>query len=152
MPDKYKAEGFHTLTPYINIKGAAEAIDFYKKVFGAKEVGRITTPDKKVGHAELQIGDSKIMLAESVADWGNKSPEDIGGSPVCLCIYVENVDEVFARAVAAGAKATIEVKDQAYGDRTGSLIDPFGHNWSIMTHQKDVSYEEMQKSFDEMSK
>ncbi len=139
--------GYHTLTPYINIKGAAEAIEFYKKAFGAKEVGRITMASGVIAHAEIEIGDSKIMLAEESAQWGNKSPVTLGGSPVCLCLYVEDVDAVFARALAAGAKVTdgMEVKDQFYGDRTGSVTDPFGHKWTIMTHKEDVSFEEMQK-------
>lgn len=145
-------EGFNTLTPYINIKGALEAIEFYKKAFGATEVGRITMPDGSIAHAELQIGDSKIMLAEENQQWDNKSPQTLGGSPVALCIYVDDVDAVFDRALREGAKITgdMEVKDQFYGDRTGSLTDPFGHKWSIMTHLEDVSFEEMQKRMDAM--
>lgn len=144
--------GYHTLTPYINIKGAAAAIEFYKKAFGAKEIGRITTPNGAIGHAEIQIGDSRIMLAEESEQWGNKSPMTLDGSPVCLCLYVEDVDAVFANAIAAGAKITgeMDVKDQFYGDRTGSLTDPFGHKWSIMTHKEDVSFEEMQRRFNAM--
>ena len=147
MAAKPIPSGYHTLTPYINIKGAAEAIEFYKKAFGAKEVGRITMASGVIAHAEIEIGDSKIMLAEESAQWGNKSPVTLGGSPVCLCLYVEDVDAVFARALAAGAKVTdgMEVKDQFYGDRTGSVTDPFGHKWTIMTHKEDVSFEEMQK-------
>lgn len=152
MSSKPIPDGFHTLTPYINIKGANEAIEFYKKAFGAIEIGRITMPDKTVGHAELKIGDSKLMLAETSEQWGNKSPKDIGGSPVCLCIYVANVDAVFAQAIAAGATVSegMEVKDQFYGDRTGSLTDPYGHNWTIMTHKEDLSFEEMQARSDAM--
>jgi PhnB protein len=145
-------EGYHTQTPYINVKGAAEAIEFYKKAFGAKEVGRILMPDGSIGHAEIEIGDSKIMLAEENALWGNLSPQTLGGSPVCLCLYVEDVDAVFAGALQAGATVTgdMEVKDQFYGDRTGSLTDPFGHKWSIMTHIEDVSFEEMQERMNAM--
>ena len=145
-------EGYQTLIPYINIKGAAEAIEFYKRAFGAKEIGRITMPDGSIGHAEIEIGDSKIMIAEENAQWNNKSPQTLGGSPVCLCLYVENVDVIFARALDAGAKISgeMEVKDQFYGDRTGTLTDPFGHQWSIMTHIEDVSFEEMQKRSDAM--
>jgi PhnB protein len=145
-------KGYHTLLPYINIKNAAKAIEFYKKAFGAKEVGRITMPDGSIGHAELEIGDSKIMIAEENEQWGNKSPQTIGGTPVCLCLYVEDVDSVFAQALDAGAKVSgeMEVKDQFYGDRTGTLTDPFGHQWSIMTHIEDVSFEEMQKRSDKM--
>ncbi len=144
--------GYHTLTSYINIKGAVEAIEFYKKAFGAKEIGRITTPSGTIGHAEIQIGDSKIMLAEESEQWGNKSPVTLGDSPVCLCLYVEDVDAVFAKAITAGAKVTgeMDVKDQFYGDRTGSLTDPFGHKWTIMTHKEDVSFEEMQRRFNAM--
>lgn len=145
-------KGFNTLTPYINVKGALEAIEFYKKAFGATEVGRISMPDGSIAHAELQIGDSRIMLAEENAQWGNVSPQTLGGSPVALCIYVEDVDAVFTKALKEGAKITgdMEVKDQFYGDRAGSLTDPFGHKWSIMTHLEDVSFEEMQKRMDQM--
>lgn len=145
-------EGYHTLIPYINIKDAAEAIDFYKKAFGAKEIGRLTMPDGSIGHAEIEIGDSKIMLAEESTEWGNKSPLTLGGTPVCLSIYVSDVDAIYAQALNAGAKVSGEmgVKDQFYGDRTGTLTDPFGHQWCIMTHIKDVSFEEMQRLSDEM--
>lgn len=139
--------GYHTLTPYISIKGAVEAIEFYKKAYGAKEIGRITMAGGTIAHAEIQIGDSKIMLAEESEQWGNKGPQALGGSPVCLCLYVEDVDAVFAQALATGATVTgeMEVKDQFYGDRSGSLTDPFGHQWTIMTHKEDVSFEEMQE-------
>ena len=142
--------GYASLTAYINVKGAEEAIAFYEKAFGAKETGRITMPDGSIGHAELEIGDSKIMLAEENEQWGNLSPQAIGGSPVSLCIYVEDVDAVFAKALQEGAKVTIgmEVKDQFHGDRMGSLTDPFGHRWSIMTHIEDVSFDELQKRMD----
>ena len=154
MKTKVKAipEGWHSLTAYISVKGAKDAIEFYKNVFGAKETGRLTMPDGSIGHAELEIGDSKIMIAEENEQWGNRSPQTIGGTPVSLCIYVEDVDAVFAKALQAGAKVTGEmvVKDQFYGDRTGSITDPFGHQWSIMTHLEDVSFEEMQKRMDAM--
>lgn len=144
--------GYHSITPYLNIKDAVEAIEFYKKAFGAKENGRITMADGTIAHAEIQVGDSKIMLAEESLQWGNKSPQTLGGSPVCLCLYVEDVDAVFAQALAVGAKVTreMEVKDQFYGDRTGTLTDPFGHQWSIMTRKEDVPFEEMQKRADEI--
>lgn len=146
------SKGFNTVTPYMSVKGALEAIEFYKKAFGATEVGRLSMPDGSIAHSELQIGDSRIMLAEENIQWGNKSPQTLGGSPVTLCIYVEDVDAVFARALEAGGKITgeMEVKDQFYGDRTGSLTDPFGHHWSIMTPLEDVSFEEMQKRMDAM--
>jgi PhnB protein len=145
-------KGYNTLLPYINVIGAEEAITFYKKAFGAVEIGRITMPDGSIGHAEIQIGDSKLMLSEENRSWGNLSPLSLGGSPVCLCIYVEDVDSVFESALKAGAKVSGEmiVNDQFYGDRTGSLTDPFGHRWSIMTHIEDVSFDEMQKRSDAM--
>lgn len=154
MKTKVKAipEGWHSVTAYISVKGAEDAIEFYKNAFGAKETGRLTMPDGSIGHAELEIGDSKIMLAEENEQWGNLSPQTIGGTPVSLCIYVEDVDAVFAKALQAGAKVTGEmvVKDQFYGDRTGGITDPFGHQWSIMTHIEDVSFEEMQKRMSAM--
>ena len=146
-------KGYHSLTPYLNIKDAAKAIEFYKKAFGAKVVGKIYMPDgSTIAHAEIEIGDSKIMLAEENEQWGNLSPQTIGGSAVSLCLYVEDVDAVFARALKEGGKVIgdMEVKDQFYGDRTGSLTDPFGHKWTIMTHVEDVSFEEMQKRTDAM--
>ena len=146
-------KGYHSLTPYLNIKDAAKAIEFYKKAFGAKVVGKIYMPDgSTIAHAEIEIGDSKIMLAEENEQWGNLSPQTIGGSAVSLCLYVEDVDAVFARALKEGAKPTgeMEVKDQFYGDRAGSLTDPFGHKWSVMTHKEDVSFEELQKRMNAM--
>ena len=139
-------KGYNTLTPYINVRDAQHAIEFYKKAFGAKEVGRITMPDGTIGHAEIEIGDSKIMLAEENSQVGNLSPQTLGGTTVCLCLYVEDVDAVFAKALSEGAKVTgdMVVKDQFYGDRTGSLTDPFGHKWSIMTHLENVTFKEMQ--------
>lgn len=146
-------KGFHTFTPYLNIKGAADAIEFYKRAFGAKEVGRLSMPDGSVAHAEIEIGDSRIMLAEEMEQWGNASPQTLGGSPVTLCLYVEDVDAVFAKAISEGGKVIgdMEVKDQFYGDRSGSLTDPFGHKWTIMTHIKDISFEEMQQQMNAMS-
>lgn len=146
MKTKTTPKGYHSLTAYLTVKGTAEAIEFYKKAFNAKEVARLTMPDGSIGHAEIEIGDSKIMLAEENEKWGNLSPQALGGSPVSLCLYVEDVDTVFAGAIRAGATVTgeMEVKDQFYGDRTGTLTDPFGHQWSVMTHIEDVSFEEMQ--------
>ena len=146
-------KGYHTLTPYLNIKGAAKASEFYKKVFGAKVVGKIYMPDgSTIAHAEIEIGDSKIMIAEENEQWRNLSPSTIGDSAVTLCLYVEDVDTVFARALQEGAKVIgdMGVKDQFYGDRAGSLIDPFGHKWSIMTHKEDVPFDELQKRMDAM--
>ena len=145
-------EGYHSLIMYLNVKDAAKAIEFYKEAFGAKEIGRLTVFGDKVGHAELQIGDSRFMIAEEMPDWGNKGPESLGGSPVGICLYVEDVDSVFKQAINAGAKVKggMDVKDQFYGDRSGSLTDPFGHNWIVSTHIEDLSWEEMQKRSDKL--
>ena len=138
-------EGHHTATPYLIVKGAAEALEFYKKAFGAREMMRFAAPDGHIGHAEIRIGDSVIMLADEHPDMGYRSPRSLGGSPVSILLYVEDVDHWFERAIAAGGKVTRPVADQFYGDRTGTLIDPFGHVWSISTHVEDVSPEEMQR-------
>lgn len=145
-------EGYHSITAYLAVKGADKAIDFYKKAFGATEVGRVTMPDGSLGHAELEIGDSKIMLAEENEQWGNLSPQTIGGSPVTLCLYVKDVDSVYDASLKAGAKVTGEmvVNNQYHGDRTGSVTDPFGFKWTIMTHIEDVSFDEVQKRTDAM--
>ena len=136
-------EGYHTATPYLIIKGAAAALEFYKKAFGATELLRMPKPDGRVGHAEIRIGDSIIMLADEFPEIGARSPESYGGSPVTLMLYVEDVDAVFNRAVAAGAKVDRPVANQFYGDRTGGIIDPFGHKWYLATHVEDVSPEEL---------
>jgi len=138
-------EGFHTATPYLIITNAARAIEFYQDVFGATELTRLATPDGKVGHAEIRIGDSRIMLADEFPEWDARSPQTIGGSAVHIMLYVEDVDAVVNRAVAAGAKLFKPVADQFYGDRSGSLTDPFGHKWTIATHKEDVSPEEMKR-------
>lgn len=140
------------MTPYLNIRSASAAIEFYKQAFGAIELFRLSMPDGTIAHAEIKVGDSKIMLAEESEEWGNKSPQTLEGSPVSLCIYVEDVDAVFARALELGATAVGEmaVTDQFYGDRTGSVSDPFGHRWTIMTRIEDVSPEEMKKRADQL--
>jgi PhnB protein len=138
-------EGYHTATPYLIIKGAADAIEFYKKAFGATELFRFPAPDGKIGHAEIKIGDSPIMLADEYPDMGYKGPKSLGGSPVSLMIYVEDVDTVFNRAVDGGATVKEAVSDKFYGDRIGTLVDPFGHIWHVSTHKEDVSLEEMEK-------
>jgi PhnB protein len=138
-------EGYHSITPYLVIKGAANAIDFYKRAFGATEVMRMASPDGKIGHAEITIGDSRIMLADEYPEMGHRSPQSIGGTGVSLMVYLENVDEVFNRAVAAGARQLQPVKDQFYGDRSGTLRDPFGHEWTLSTHVEDVSPDEMRR-------
>jgi PhnB protein len=127
------------------VNGAAQAIEFYKKAFGATELMRMAQPGGKIGHAEIKIGDSPIMLADESPDVGARSPQSIGGSPVSIMLYVEDVDRIFSQAVAAGAKVKRPVADQFYGDRTGGIEDPFGHLWYIATHKEDVSPEEMRK-------
>ena len=138
-------EGYHTATPYLIIGGAAAAIEFYKRAFGAIELFRFPTPDGKIGHAEIKVGDSPIMLADEHPDMGYKGPKSLGGSPVSLMIYVEDVDGVFNQAIAAGATVQEAVQDKFYGDRSGTLVDPFGHVWHVATHKEDVSVEEMQR-------
>ena len=138
-------EGYHSVTPYLIIKGATEAIDFYKKAFGATELFRMPAPGGKIGHAEIKIGDSPIMLADESPEMGYKSPKSLGGSPISIMIYVVDVDTVFKRAIAAGGKEQRPVKDQFYGDRSGTLEDPFGHVWHVATHKEDVSPEEMER-------
>src|SRR5438270_6599103 len=136
-------EGYRSITPYLIVKGAARAIDFYTQAFGATEIMRIPGPNNTVMHAELRIGDSVIMLADEMQNAPYRSPEAFGGSPVSLMIYIENVDNVFARALSLGSRQIREVQDQFYGDRSGNLIDPFGHVWTVSTHVEDVSPEEM---------
>jgi PhnB protein len=138
-------EGHHAVTPYLSIKGAANAIEFYKKAFGAREVMRMAQPDGRLRHAELQIGDSRIMVADEFPDLNFRGPHSIGGTPVHLHLYVDDVDTVVNRAVAAGAKILRPVQDQFYGDRSGSLADPHGHVWHVATHKEDLSMEELQK-------
>jgi PhnB protein len=138
-------EGYHSVTPYLIIKGATEAIDFYKKAFGATELFRMPAPGGKIGHAEIKIGDSPIMLADESPEMGYKSPQTLGGSPISIMIYVADVDTVFKQAIAAGGKEQRPVKDQFYGDRSGTLEDPFGHVWHVATHTEDVSPEEMER-------
>lgn len=140
-------EGYHSVTPYLCIKNAASAIEFYKQAFGATESARLTAPNGKIGYAEIKIGDSHIMLADEFPDMGVHSPQSLGGSPVTLYLYVEDVDALADRAVAAGAKLVREVEDQFYGDRSGKLTDPFGHIWNIATHKQDVALEEIERRF-----
>jgi PhnB protein len=149
---KETPQNYQSLTAYLNVKNADKAIEFYKKAFDAKEIGRLKMPDNKVGHAELQIGNSRLMIAEEMPEWGNKGPETLGGSPVSICLYVEDADTVFKRALDAGGKVqgNMDVKDQFYGDRSGNLVDPFGHIWVISTRIEDLSWEEMQKRSDKI--
>ena len=139
----YIPKGYNTVTPYLVIKGAAKAIDYYKNVFGATVVVRMDSPDGKVGHAELQIGDSRIILADENLSMGNRSAESIGSSPVSLYLYLPDCDKVVEKAVAEGAKILKPVQDQFYGDRSGFIQDPFGHLWGIATHKEDVSAKDM---------
>jgi PhnB protein len=137
-------DGYHTATPYLVVNGAARAIDFYKQAFGATELFRMADPTSgKVGHAEIKIGDSPIMLADEFPEMGARSPQSLGGSPVGILLYVPDVDAVAGQAVAAGAKVVRPVQDQFYGDRSGTFEDPFGHKWTIATHKEDLSPEEI---------
>ena len=146
MPNKVQPipKGYHTVTPYLIIDGAAKAIDFYKKAFGATEIMRMPGPNGKIGHAEIKIGDSPIMLSDECPEANAISPNTLSGSSVSILIYVEKVDDVFKAAIDAGATETSAVQDKFYGDRMGSLKDPFGHIWHIGTHIEDVSPEEME--------
>lgn len=137
-----------TISPYLNIKGAKAAIEFYSQVFGAKEIGRLSAPDGAVMHCELQIGDSKIMLAEESLEWCNKSPTTLGDTPVTITLYVDDVDATFQRALDAGAKQVMPLKDEFYGLRVGVISDPFGHKWHLHTPFEEVTFEEMQKRCD----
>ncbi len=138
-------DGYHSVTPYLIIDGAARALDFYRKAFGAEETVRMPGPDGKIGHAEMRIGNSVVMLADQNPEMGAKGPKAYGGSPITLMIYVENVDKVFAQAVAAGATVERPLANQFYGDRTGGIVDPFGHKWYLATHIEDVAPEEMKR-------
>ena len=145
-------EGYHSVTPYLIIKGAAKAIDFYKSAFGASEVMRFPGPNNTIMHAEVKIGDSVVMLADEPAGGSSRNPLAIGGTPVSLMVYVDDVDKVFNQAVTLGAKSTRAVEDQFYGDRSGNLTDPFGHVWTVATHKEDVSSEEMQRRMAALAK
>ena len=150
MSVKPVPDGYHTLTPFLTVRDAARAIEFYKEAFGATERGPAAKgPDGKVMHAELMIGDSIIMLSDEFPDFGALSPQSIGGSGMGLHIYLDGVDAAFDRAVKAGATVEMPVMDQFWGDRYGKLRDPFGHKWSIATHVKDLSMDEMMKGMDE---
>lgn len=147
MTDKVSPipEGLHAIMPRLFVRGAANAIEFYKQAFGGIEMDRLTVPSGQIVNAMIKIGDSMISLAEESPEWGNLSPLSLGGSAVAISLYVEDVDAVAGAAVAAGATMPVPVKDQFYGDRSGRLTDPFGHIWIVSTHKEDVSVEEMQK-------
>jgi PhnB protein len=138
-------EGYHTATPYLIVRGAAAAIDFYKQAFGAIEIMRMPMPNGQLGHAEIKIGDSIIMLADEVPEMGHKGPQTLGGTSVGIMLYVNDVDAVAAQATALGAKVIRPVADQFYGDRSGHFEDPFGHQWTISTHVEDVPEDEMMR-------
>ncbi len=142
-------EGFHTVTPYVTIKGAAKAIEFYKEAFGATEIFRWADPDGSIRHAEVVIGSSPVMLTDEAPEFGMAGPQSLGGSPVHMFLYVEDVDAVFSRAIAAGATELMPVEDSEDGDRRGGVTDPFGHVWYIATHIEDISREELQKRYDD---
>jgi PhnB protein len=155
--DRIVPEGYHSINPYLVVRNAAKAIEFYKKVFGAEERFRMHGQDgKTIMHADLKIGDSAFMLTEESTEMKTLSPESIGGSPVSMYLYVKDVDQVFNQAVSEGATLLSTVRDQFYGDRSGYLRDPFGHLWSVATHKKDLSPEELRKAaqafLEEMSK
>ncbi len=137
--------GYHILTPSIVVRGAAEAIEFYKKAFGAKEKHRMGGPGGKIMHAEIKIGDSILMLADEMPEMGNKSPQSYGGSGSSILIYTKNVDALFQQAVAAGAKPVMPVADQFWGDRYGQVTDPYGHVWQLATHKEDLTPKQMAK-------
>ena len=150
MRTQHVYPGAATLSTYITIKGCSEAIEFYKKAFGAKEIGRLLMPDGSIGHAEIEIEGSMLMMADENIEWGNKGPLTLGGNPITIGLYVKDVDAAFQKAVDAGGTVVMPVADMFYGDRVGQVMDPFGYKWMIGTHIKDVSYEEMQKLSDQM--
>ena len=138
-------EAYHAITPYLSLRNASRAIEFYKKAFGATELMRFALPNGHVGHAELKIGDSIIMLADEHPEMGTRSPETVGGTPTALMLYVDNVDKVVDRAVTEGARIDRPVEDKLYGDRSGTLTDPFGHVWHVSTHVEDVPPDELKR-------
>lgn len=138
-------DGYHAVTPYLIVRGADRALAFYERAFGAKELFRMMRTDGRVGHAELQLGDSRVMLADEHPEIGARGPESIGGSPVTIMLYVADVDATVARAVEAGARVVRPVQDQFYGDRSGAVADPFGHVWFVATHVEDVAPDELER-------
>lgn len=144
-------EGMHTVTPHLVCARAAEAIDFYKRAFGAEELSRLPGSDGRLMHAALRIGDSVVMMAEEFPEWGSRGPLALGGTPVTIHLYVSDVDAAFERAVNAGAKVVMHLDDMFWGDRYGVVDDPFGHRWSLATHRRDVPVEEMREAMSNMS-
>jgi PhnB protein len=145
MSAKPIPDGYHSVTPYLIVAGAAEALEFYRRIFGAKERMRMPGPGGMVMHAEIEIGDSMVMLADEFPQMGALGPKSVGGSPVLIALYVEDVDSVVAAAVAAGAQVERAVQNQFYGDRSGTITDPFGHRWTVATHIEDVPEDEMKR-------
>jgi PhnB protein len=150
MTTKPIPDGYHTVTPYLMINDCAKAIEFYKKAFGATELVRMPMPDGRIGHAEIKIGDSPIMMADDCPQGTARSPKTLSGTSIGIALYVENSDAVFARAVEAGATVVKPMENQFYGDRSGTVLDPFGHLWTIGTHVEDVSPEEMERRMEAM--
>ncbi|HTD06584.1 VOC family protein [Undibacterium sp.] len=144
-------EGMHSITPHMVCDGAANAIEFYKKAFNAVELSRLPAPDGKLMHAAIRIGDSTLMLVDEFPQWASVGPKSLKGSPVTIHLYVENADATFAQAVAAGATVKMPLADMFWGDRYGVLIDPFGHNWSIATHMRDLTPEEVMEGMKSMA-
>ena len=138
-------QGYHSVTPYLIVDGATRALDWYAQALGARELMRLSAPEGRIGHAEIEIGDSRIMLADEAPEHDAKAPEAFGGSPVSLHLYVPDVDTTIAKAVAIGAEVKSQPEDKFYGDRMGSLLDPFGHTWHIATHVEDVPAEEIER-------
>ena len=145
MPVNPIPDGYNSVTPYLYIRGASAAIDFYKRAFGAVEVMRLSGPDGRIGHAELRIGNSMVMLADEHPEMKVVGPQSLGGTSIGILLYVVDVDDVVSRAVAAGAKIERPIQNQFYGDRSGTIVDPYGHNWTIATHVEDVSAAEMEE-------
>ena len=143
-------QGYHTVTPSLMVSGAAEALDFYKKALGAEERGRFPAPDGTIMHAEFKVGDSIIMLGEEMPEHGGKSPKTLGGTPVSLYVYLENVDTAWKRALDAGGKEVMPLADQFWGDRGGCFEDPFGHKWWLAQHTKDLTPEELSQAADQL--
>jgi PhnB protein len=143
--------GYHAVTPYLLVRGAAQALEYYKAAFGATEIMRMPAPGGKIGHAEIKIGDSHIMLADENPEMGFVGPQTLGGAGSSILLYVEDVDATFIRAVQLGAKAQREIENKFYGDRAGTLVDPFGHQWTVSTHIEDVSEDEMRRRMASMA-
>jgi PhnB protein len=148
---KHIPDNYHSVTPYLVVDGAARAIEFYKTAFGATELMRMPAPEDKIGHAEIKIGDSIVMLSDAMKEMGQKSPKTLGGTPITLLVYVPDVDATVAGALKAGAQALRPIEDQFWGDRMGGVTDPFGHQWFVATHIEDVSPEEMRRRMEAMA-